>query len=67
MWASCTASRALRQPAVLGSSRAPWSRPAASACASAPLSPACSVRFRPTVSTCDEDARIASHSTAGLG
>jgi len=69
--ASSTASRALRQPAVLGSRRAPV--PAHTRRSSATASPPCGFavpaisRFRPTVTTCAPEASIACASTSGDG
>ena len=68
MYASCTASRAVRQPAVLGNSRAPVSASVSRKPAMKPLSPpAASVRFSPTVTTCVRAAMMASRSTCGDG
>ena len=68
MWASCTASRAVVQPAVLGSSRAPCVAIAARMISTKLLSPAAaSWRFSPTVTICAPEAAIASASTCGEG
>ena len=64
MWARVMASRAVRQPAVLGSRRTPLlTMPATK-----PLSPAAaSVRLRPTVTTCVPLVLMLSVSTWGDG
>ena len=68
MWASWIASRAVVQPAVLGSRRALCVFIALRMMSTKPLSPAAaSWRFKPTVTICVPEAAIASASTCGDG